>query len=61
MRLPLMLILACPLAGQTPEAWMTGSVDVGYRWLRFDFHETTNVGALTESGLLVSLSARFSP
>jgi hypothetical protein len=32
MRLPLMLILACPLAGQTPEAWMTGSVDVGYRW-----------------------------
>ena len=36
-------------------------VDVGYRWLRFDFHETTNVGALTESGLLVSLSARFSP
>ena len=35
-------------------------VDVGYRWLRFDFHETTNVGALTESGLLVSLSARFS-
>jgi hypothetical protein len=36
-------------------------VDVGYRWLRFDFHETTNVGALTESGLLVSLSARSSP
>jgi hypothetical protein len=35
-------------------------VDVGYRWLRLDFHETTNLGALTESGLLVSLSARFS-
>ncbi len=35
-------------------------VDIGYRWLRLDYHETTNVGALTESGLLVSLSARFS-
>jgi hypothetical protein len=36
-------------------------LDGGYRWLRTEFHETTNLGALTESGLLVSVSARFSP
>ena len=35
-------------------------LDVGYRWLRTEFHETTNLGALVESGLLVSVSARFS-
>jgi hypothetical protein len=35
-------------------------LDVGYRWLRTEFHETTNLGALTESGLLVSVLARFS-
>jgi len=35
-------------------------LDVGYRWLRTEFHETTNLGALTENGLLVSVSARFS-
>ena len=35
-------------------------LDLGYRWLRTEFHETTNLGALTESGLLVSVLARFS-
>jgi hypothetical protein len=35
-------------------------VDLGYRWLYFGFHETTNVGTLNADGLLVSLSAKFS-
>jgi hypothetical protein len=35
-------------------------LSLGYRWLRTEFHETTNLGALTESGLLVSVLARFS-
>lgn len=36
-------------------------LSAGYRWLRFRFRETTNVGRLTAAGPQLSLTVHFSP
>jgi hypothetical protein len=35
------------------------SIDVGYRWMQFDFHETTNLADMTFQGPSISISTVF--
>ena len=46
MRIAVIFVLLSPLAGQTPEAWFSGSIDAGYRFSRISAETPLDVVSL---------------